>query len=72
MLMLCGSSCTCRNSAVEKNRPKATQIKYLPVQIDGQTEQFVEEGDSLHGSVKTSVTSNEKPQSEEEFVREID
>ena len=64
--------CTCHNSAIEKNRPKSSKIKCLPVQIDGETEQFVEEGDCLHRSVKTSVPSNEKPESEEEFVGEID
>ena len=63
---------TCGNPAVEKYRPKSAQIESLPVQIDGETEQFVEEGDRLHPSVKTSVTSNEKPTREEEFVGEID
>ena len=32
----------------------------------------MEESDRLHPSVKTSVTSDEEPKSEEEFVGEID
>ena len=63
---------TCHDSTVEENRPKSTKIKCLPVEIDGETEQFVEEGHVLHPLVKTSVTSNEKPESEEEFVGKID
>ena len=70
--MIFGCLHTCHNSAVEKYRPKSAKIKSLPVQIDGETEQFVEEGDSLHPSVEPSVTSHEKPKSEEEFVGEID
>ena len=62
---------TCGNSAVEKYRPQSAKIECLPVDIERQTEEFVEQCDSLHPSMKTSVTSNEKPGSEEEFVGEI-
>ena len=71
-MLVLGATNTCHNSAVEKYRPKSAEIKSLPVQIDGETEQFVEEGDRLHPTVETSVTSDEKPKSEEEFVGEID
>ena len=62
---------TCGNPAIEKYRPQSAKIECLPVEIDGETDQFVEEGDSLHPSVETSVTIHEKPGSEEEFVGKI-
>ena len=63
---------TCHDSAVEKNRPESAEIEGLPVGVEGETEELVEESDGLDEAVRQSVTADEEAESEEEFVGEVD
>ena len=63
---------TCHGSTIEKYRPKSAQIEGLPIGVEAEAEELVEESDGLEEAVGGSLTADKEPESEEEFVREID